>query len=60
MDNYDPTPMMIPILNIIKGNLVQHSNELLSSTIITQLSLNITEALEFFLKNDEKIKKELM
>ncbi|HEY4832215.1 MAG TPA: hypothetical protein VIH61_06625 [Waddliaceae bacterium] len=55
MDDYTPNYYMLPILNIIKGNLVQHANESLGSDIINELSLNITEALETFLKNDKNI-----
>ena len=59
MDDYIPTYYMLPILNIIKGNLVQHANESLGSDIINELSLNITEALESFLRNDKDVKVDL-
>jgi len=60
MNNYTPTYYMVPILNIIKGNLVQHSNESLGSDIINELSLNITEALESFLNTDKSFKIDLV
>lgn len=59
MDDYTPTYYMLPILNIIKGTLVQHANEPLTSEIINELSLNITEALEAFFKIDKNIKIDL-
>lgn len=59
MDDYTPTYYMLPILNIIKGTLVQHANEPLASEIINELSLNITEALEAFFKIDKNIKIDL-
>lgn len=59
MDTYTPTFWILPILNIIKGNLVQHSNESLCPDVINDLSLNITEALESFLRTDKNVKIDL-
>jgi hypothetical protein len=56
MHDYVPTYKMLPIHNIIKGNLVQHSNEHLCSNMINDLSLQITEAIESFFK--EAIRKD--
>lgn len=38
-----------PIHNIIKSNLVQHSNKILCSHTIDELSVQITETIEWFL-----------
>ena len=56
MDDYTPNINMLPIHNIIKSHLVicQHSNDQLSPTIISELSLRITETLESFLNLKEK------
>jgi hypothetical protein len=59
MDEYTPNYRMVPILNIIKGNLVSHANELLCADMINDLSLNITEAVEAFLRQDESVKIDL-
>lgn len=55
MDDYTPPYYMLPIINIIKGTLVQHANERLDSAIISEVSLNITEALEVFLSNNTRL-----
>lgn len=59
MDTYTPTFWMLPILNIIKGNLVQYSNESLCPNVINNLSLEITESLEEFLRQSENVKIDL-
>lgn len=43
-----------PIHNIIKGNLVQHSQELLSANTIEKLTAQITETIECFLNKQLK------
>lgn len=58
MDNYTPPIEMIPILNIIKGNLVQHTSEPLSHHIINDVSGKITQAIEEFLKDLAEKRKE--
>lgn len=44
----------IPIHNIIKSNLVQHSNKTLCSSVINELSIQITETIESFLNKQLK------
>lgn len=43
-----------PLHNIIKSNLVQHSNQNLCSHIIDQLSSQIAETIESFLNKNLK------
>lgn len=38
-----------PLHNIVKSNLVQHSNQTLCSHVIDELSAQITETIETFL-----------
>lgn len=44
----------VPIHNIVKSNLVQHSNEKLCPRIIEELSIQITETIECFLNKHLK------
>lgn len=44
----------IPIHNIIKGNLAQHANKILCSSVIDELSSQITETIESFLNKHLK------
>ena len=55
MENINPTTVnREPLHNIIKSNLVQHSNETLVSNLIDELSLQITETIESFLNKNLK------
>ena len=56
MDNDDSKIKLnpIPIHNIIKSNLVQHSNKTLCSSVIDELSAQITETIECFLNKHLK------
>jgi len=54
MDNTQVKLNPIPIHNIIKSNLVQHSNKTLCSSVINELSLQITETIECFLNKQLK------
>lgn len=44
----------VPIHNIVKSNLVQHSNKVLCSSVIDELSVQITETIELFLNKHLK------
>ena len=58
MSDYTPPMEMIPILNIIKGNLVQYSSDSFSHPIINNVSGKITQAIEEFLKDLAARRKE--
>lgn len=58
MDNYIPSSLMLPILNIIKGNLAQHCNEPLTHHILNEVSGKITQDIEEFLRDLEERRKD--